>query len=159
MCSYPVSLFIDLFSRMIGLRVSSIIAAALSLSFVIAVVITVVPNINIANALDSNAQTANNTNNFASSHNFGKQTDSSDGEDNSKDGETATSSQRSSPDSILLHFPIPADHNDEIKTKDDGNHEKDNDQNHADKNNNNDNDNSKRKDTSTNTTPLRLPFP
>jgi len=154
MCSYLVSSFIDVFS--LCLKVSGVIAAALLLSFVIAV-----QNINIANAVDSNAQPPNNTDNFVSSHNIGKQTGSSDGKDNSKDGDTGTSSQQSSSDdSILLHFPVPADHNDDIKTtNDDGDHEKHNDQRTADKNNNNDNENSKRKDTSKNTTSLQLPFP
>ena len=68
-------------------------------------------------------------------------------------------------DSILLHFPIPADHHGgDIKTTtDQGNNEKDNDNDNDNgnphRNNDNDNKNSKGKDTTTNTTPLHLPFP
>jgi hypothetical protein len=158
MYSYPASSFRDLFSLNIGLKVS-INAAASLLSFVIAA-LAIVPNINIANALDNNAQPAN-SNNLAGSHTIGKQTSGSDEKADSKDDETVSPSKQSSPDdSILLHFPVPVDHNDQIKsTNDEGNHEKHNDQGSAVKDNNNDNENSKRKDTSTNTTPLYLPFP
>ena len=103
---------------------------------------------------------------MAGNHNIGKQTSGSDGKDDSKDGETATPSQQSSPDySILLHFPIPADHHGGgIKTTtDQGNNERDNDNDNDNgnphRNNDNDNKNSKGKDTTTNTTPLHLPFP
>ena len=79
---------------------------------------------------------------------------------------TLTPSQQLSPDdSILQHFPIPADHHGGgIKTTtDQGNNEKDNnndnDNGNPHRNNDNDNKNSKGKDTTTNTTPLHLPFP
>jgi len=147
MYPYPASSFRDAFSLNIELKVSSNAAASL-LSFVIAA-LAIVPNINIANALDSNAQPANYSN-LVGSHTIDKQTSGSDEKDDSKDDETVTPSKQSSPDdSILLHFPVPVDHNDHIKTtNDEGNHEKHNDQGSADKNNNNDNENSKRKDTS-----------
>jgi hypothetical protein len=163
--SYPASSLCD-FSLNIGLKVSSNAAASL-LSFVIAA-LAIVPNINIANGLDSNAQPANNSNNLAGSHNIGKQTSGSDEKDDSKDGETVTPSQQSSPDdSILLHFPNPADHHGgDIKTTtDQGNNQKangndnDNDNGNPHRNSDNDNKNSKGKDTTTNTTPLHLPFP
>ncbi len=163
MYSYLASSFSDLFSLK-GLKVSSNAAASL-LSFVITA-LAIVPNISIANALDSNAQPANNSNNLAGSHNIGKQPSGSDEKDDIKDGETVTPSQQSSPDdSILLHLPIPTDHHGgDIKTTtDQGNNEKDNhihnDNGNPHRNNDNDNKNSKGKDTTTNTTPLHLPFP
>jgi hypothetical protein len=163
--TYETSLSKILFSAIAGLRVSSIIASALLLSF--GVFIAIPPTINTVNAgSDTNTSPANITNSLVNNNGIDKQTvgsqkedktDQNDNKDNSKNDGSTTSSQQNF-DPTTLPFPIPTDHSKKMKTNhDSGSHEEDK-HNSNENNNNNHNENSKGKDKTT-TSPLRLPFP